>query len=61
MFRSVFAYLDPGVGATVVQLVLAGTVGIGALVKLRWKSVKRALGGSDEQVAIPEKATETHQ
>jgi hypothetical protein len=61
VFNSVLAYVDPGVGATVVQLVLAGTVGIGALVKLRWKSVKKSLGGSDEQVAIPEKASETRQ
>ena len=37
------AYVDPGVGATVMQLVLAGAVGIGALVKLRWESVKGLL------------------
>lgn len=61
MFKSVFAYVDPGVGATVLQLALAGTVGIGALVKLRWKSVKRAFGRSDESVTTPEKATETSQ
>jgi hypothetical protein len=61
VFNSVFAYVDPGVGATVVQLVLAGTVGVGALVKLRWKSFKGALGGNDEQVANSEKATETRQ
>ena len=34
------AYVDPGVGATVMQLVLAGVVGIGALVKMRWEKVK---------------------
>ena len=58
MFRFVLAYVDPGVGATVLQLALAGTVGIGALVKLRWQSIKKAFGRDDEPVAIPEKATE---
>jgi hypothetical protein len=59
VFKSVFAYVDPGVGATVLQLALAGTVGVGALVKLRWKSVKRALGRSDEPATVPEKVPET--
>lgn len=59
MFRFVYAYVDPGVGATVLQLALAGTVGVGALVKLRWQSIKRAFGRDDESVAIPEKATES--
>lgn len=59
MFRSVFAYLDPGVGATLIQLVLAGTVGIGALIKLRWNSVKKIFGRDDEPVMVPEEVSET--
>jgi hypothetical protein len=43
----VIAYVDPGVGATILQVVLAGTVGIGALIKLRWRSIKRAFGEED--------------
>ena len=60
MFRTVFAYVDPGVGATVVQLALAGTVGVGALVKLRWRSIKKALGREDDaSTTTPEEATES--
>jgi hypothetical protein len=33
-------YLDPGSGATITQLLLAGTVGIGVIVKLKWHSVR---------------------
>jgi hypothetical protein len=36
----IIAYVDPGVGATVMQLVLAGAVGIGALIKLRWEKLR---------------------
>ena len=61
MCRFVFAYVDPGVGATVLQLALAGTVGIGALVKLRWQNIKKAVGRDEESVAIPEKITEPNQ
>ena len=61
VFNSVFAYVDPGVGATVLQLALAGTVCVGALVKLRWKSVKRVVGRRDEPAATPEKVTEPPQ
>lgn len=61
MFRLVFAYLDPAIGATVIQLVLAGFVGIGAVVKLRWKSIKKAFGRGDQQVVIPEELTDTPQ
>jgi len=46
------AYIDPGTGATLMQLVLAGTVGIAAVVKLKWHSIKsffkRSAGTSDE-------------
>lgn len=34
------AYVDPGTGATLMQLALAGTVGIAAVVKLKWHSIK---------------------
>ena len=59
VFGFVFGYVDPGVGATVLQLALAGTVGIGALVKLRWQSIKKALGRGGEPVTTPEEVTES--
>jgi hypothetical protein len=38
--HDMFAYIDPAAGATIVQLVVAGTVGVGAVVKLKWSSIK---------------------
>jgi hypothetical protein len=62
VFRTVLAYVDPGVGATILQLALAGTVGVGALVKLRWRSIKKALGREEDvSTATPEEATESPQ
>ena len=51
------AYIDPGVGATVIQLVLVGVVGIGALVKLRWQQIKRFVNrreSDSEPEAVPD-------
>ncbi|GMQ94729.1 MAG: hypothetical protein BMS9Abin12_2234 [Acidimicrobiia bacterium] len=42
----VLGYLDPGAGATLMQLVLAGTVGIGAIIKLKWHSIRSLFGRS---------------
>jgi hypothetical protein len=39
----IFLYLDPGTGATLAQLALAGTAGIAAAAKLRMNKVKRRL------------------
>ena len=33
-------YIDPGTGATITQLLLAGTVGVAAVVKLKWHSIR---------------------
>lgn len=40
----IIGYVDPGVGATLMQLILAGTVGIGVIVKLKWRSIRSLLG-----------------
>ncbi len=34
------AYLDPGVGSMLVQLVLAGVAGIFIFLKISWKKIK---------------------
>jgi hypothetical protein len=47
MMLRTFGYVDPGTGATLVQLALAGTVGIGAIVRLKWASIQSMLGRSD--------------
>jgi len=61
MVEPFLAYLDPGAGATILQLVLAGTVGIGALVKLRWQSIKKAVGRGDRSAEDVDTASETAQ
>jgi hypothetical protein len=35
------AYLDPGSGSFLIQLLIAGLVGVGFLVKAYWKKIKR--------------------
>jgi hypothetical protein len=36
----VIAYLDPGSGSLILQLLLAGLMGAGILVKVFWKKIK---------------------
>jgi hypothetical protein len=43
MIKPIVMYLDPGTGATLVQLALAGTAGIAAAGKLRMNKIKRRL------------------
>jgi hypothetical protein len=38
-----FAYLDPGTGSFVLQMVLASIVAVGASVKLFWATIKQTL------------------
>jgi hypothetical protein len=44
-------YLDPGAGSLVVQLVIAGLVGAGALLRIYWRKLtalfRRVRGSSD--------------
>jgi hypothetical protein len=42
-----FGYIDPVAGATIMQLVVAGTVGIGAVVKLKWHTIRGFFEKSD--------------
>ena len=45
------AYLDPGTGATLMQLFLAGTAGIAAAAKLRFRRGKEVAMDQDGTVA----------
>ena len=49
-----FAYIDPGTGATITQLLLAGTVGIGAIVRLKWNSISALLSRSQAEEPSPD-------
>lgn len=60
MIEPFFSYLDPGTGATLVQLALAGTAGIAAAGKLRMNKIKRRLARDveTERADQPEEQTE---
>jgi hypothetical protein len=45
MTEPFFAYIDPGAGATLAQLALAGTAGLAAIGKLRMNKIKNRLTG----------------
>ena len=50
MFLPVLGYVDPGVGATLMQLSIAGVAGVAAIVKLRWHSIKRVFRKGEASV-----------
>ena len=53
------AYLDPGTGATLVQLALAGTAGVAAAAKLRMSKLKRRVANeAAEEEATSDAETE---
>ncbi|OGN94033.1 MAG: hypothetical protein A2Y88_01325 [Chloroflexi bacterium RBG_13_48_10] len=43
------AYLDPGSGSFLVQLLIAGIVGAGFLIKVYWKKIKSLFHRSDSE------------
>jgi len=57
--QPIFAYLDPGSTATILQLAVAGTAGIAAVVKLKWHSIKGIFGSRSDTAAETEEATES--
>ena len=46
---SAFAYLDPGTGSMVLQMVLGGVAGILVVGKLYWQRIKAFFGGKSER------------
>ena len=55
MSEALIAYVDPGIGATLAQLAVAGTAGVVAAAKLRMNKFKRkAAKESADTAAIPE-------
>lgn len=36
----IFAYLDPGTGSFVIQMIIGAVVAAGAFIKLYWKKIK---------------------
>lgn len=46
--KALLGYVDPGVGATLAQLALAGTAGIVAAGRLRLKRLRRRSGSTEQ-------------
>ena len=38
----ILAYIDPGAGSLLIQLLIGGIAGLAALIKFRWKRIKTA-------------------
>ncbi|MFN8391133.1 MAG: hypothetical protein U0136_12655 [Bdellovibrionota bacterium] len=53
--RTAHAYVDPGTGSMVLQLLLAGAAGVGVLWKLVWRRIVRFVrpGATDVRAAAP--------
>ena len=45
MTGTLHAYLDPGTGSMVIQMVLAGIVGVLATIKIYWTRIRSLFGG----------------
>lgn len=60
MIDPVLGYLDPGVGATLAQLAVAGTAGMIAAGKIRMNKLRRrvAKDDSDEYATMPDNPDE---
>lgn len=58
MIETLIAYVDPGIGATLAQLAVAGTAGVVAAAKLRMNRFKRK-AASDASQAQPASAKDT--
>lgn len=49
-----FAYLDPGAGSLVLQMILAGILGVSYTLKLTWRRIMRLVRRTrDESAEMP--------
>ena len=51
-----FAYLDPGTGSMLLQVILGGIAAVGVALKLFWHKIRVALGMSKKPVIEDEQA-----
>lgn len=52
LFSPIFAplaYLDPGSGSMIIQLLIAAFLGLGVLVRSQWSKVKKLFGKKDAE------------
>jgi len=49
MFTDAVAYLDPGTGSMLLQVILGGVAAVGVAVKLYWHKLRAAFGMTKKQ------------
>ena len=54
MERTAFAYLDPGTGSLLLQLLLGGVAGLAVIGKLYWRRLLSFLGVSQQKDSMDE-------
>ena len=47
IFAKVHPYLDPGSGSLILQMLLAGLLGAGVVLRIFWKKIKMLFGKGD--------------
>lgn len=50
-----FAYLDPGTGSMLLQVILGGIAAVGVAIKLFWYKIRAALGLRKADPAVEDK------
>jgi flagellar biosynthesis protein FliR len=56
--RPAHAYLDPGTGSMILQIILGGVAGVLVAMKLYWRRVKEFFGFSSDDASTSEGATD---
>jgi len=54
IFMKPMAYLDPGTGSLIIQLVLAGLLGIGVAVRIYWQKIVSFFNKNKDQDTLDE-------
>jgi hypothetical protein len=49
MFTDAVAYLDPGTGSMLLQVILGGVAAVGVAIKLYWHKLRAAFGGAKKE------------
>lgn len=57
--KPAYAYLDPGTGAMILQIVLGGIAGFFMVAKLYWHKIKIKLGGHKPEDETPPEKTKS--
>ncbi len=56
MFTDAVAYLDPGTGSMLLQVILGGIAAVAVAIKLYWHKLRAALGMAKKEVSEDESA-----